>query len=842
MSRTICSRPAFDPKTAPRAGSRILAESPSLRSLAATGKLCKTLLGALTVLSLLATTAPLTAQGPTVGLARVGPVDPSDNFPRFYQDTQGLRLQICRSPANCLFALPDPKLPLTFPTNYPDEQFYWSAEATAVGAPGARILYVSALEAAFANGAPAEGEQMVFTRYRLRITGLLNGAAYTVTHPYGSARYIAGLDGPLPGTINVTDDIGVAPGQFQLALHGNVGPFLTPVGFQSRFPGVFISDGASEVPVQGSPYGTNFLRIEGPGIGNTFPANAVNANRIQINTFVLVGQIATVGGVGITNAYVGKQASPSRTAVTVWAIADPGARLQVTAPGAGFVAMTEVGSSGKFFGRLAMPGNSACPNSVTVTNLSDQPQTSTTQNGLVDQVAIASAIYMIDHGIYVTASSSDKVGNPRLTMSGTGLSPTQMESLGDGVASGVLLIGPGIAPPEMITVTSASGGSATVAISAEEPAPVAADAGPDQHVAAGAQVSLTAANSSGPIFEYSWAQTSGPAVALTGARTANASFSAPNQLTASTLTFALTVSGSFGQTSADLVTIQVDAVPPVVADAGASQFVDAGVLVSLSAAGSSGPIVSYAWSTSLGNSLALTGADTASMSFLAPSLPQASLITVTLTVAGEFGQSSTASAIIAVSAFVPPPLRADAGADQSVASRALVTLTGAGSSGPIAGYLWTHDAGINIQLDFADTATPSFTAPALPTASVITFTLTVSDGNGSTASDTVVVNVAAMPPPPTDVVTISRAQYLQADNAWRLQGSNLQRQGQTVTIYVGAIGDYKHPIGICTVAADGRWQLNTVKRSGPQPALLDTTVWAESSLGGTPAQSTFARR
>jgi hypothetical protein len=125
---------------------------------------------------------------------------------------------------------------------------------------------------------------------------------------------------------------------------------------------------------------------------------------------------------------------------------------------------------------------------------------------------------------------------------------------------------------------------------------------------------------------------------------------------------------------------------------------------------------------------------------------------------------------------------------------------------------------------------------------VITFTLTVSDGNGSTASDTVVVNVAAMPPPPTDVVTISRAQYLQADNAWRLQGSNLQRQGQTVTIYVGSIGDYKHPIGICTVAADGRWQLNTVKRSGPQPALLETTVWAESSLGGTPAQSTFARR
>ena len=125
--------------------------------------------------------------------------------------------------------------------------------------------------------------------------------------------------------------------------------------------------------------------------------------------------------------------------------------------------------------------------------------------------------------------------------------------------------------------------------------------------------------------------------------------------------------------------------------------------------------------------------------------------------------------------------------------------------------------------------------------SVITFTLTVSDGNGQSSSDTVVVQVAAVPIP-TDVVTFTRAQYLQADNAWRLQGTTLQRQGQTVTIYLGSIGDFKRPIGVCTVAPDGRWQLNTVKRSGPLPAVLDAFVWAESSLGGTPAQAAYVRR
>ena len=71
------------------------------------------------------------AQAP-VGLREVGPTDPSQGFPQYYGDANGLRLRLCQDPNVCFFALPNPAAPLRFPTsptdplaNYPDEQFYW---------------------------------------------------------------------------------------------------------------------------------------------------------------------------------------------------------------------------------------------------------------------------------------------------------------------------------------------------------------------------------------------------------------------------------------------------------------------------------------------------------------------------------------------------------------------------------------------------------------------------------------------------------------------------------------------------------------------------------------------
>lgn len=605
-----------------------------------------------------------TAQAP-VGLTEVGPVDPAEGYPQYYGDANGLRLRLCQDPNVCFYELPNPALPAHFPTsptdpatNYPDEQFYWAANGDMTG-PAASALYVSAVEAAFVNGTVEIGQQMVFTRLRIRVTGLVDGATYTITHPYGVQTLVAGVDGPLPGTINITEDVGAgAAGAFGLAQNGNVGPFLVPLGFVNGGPGSFIADGATATQVQGSPLGTNFLRIAGPNAGLLFPGNAIDANTAQSNEFILQGQVATTLGAGIAKAYVAKQGT--ETAINVWAFAAAGSLLQASADTALPVSMVER-APGQFFGRVLL-GAAAAPTAVTVSNLSDFPVTAQTLGGLADLVT-ASAVYTVGGSLVVTANSSDQVGSPALTLSGDGLAAVPMTSTGNGAAVLTLPIAVGSAPPDSVRIVSAAGGVANAPVAvvlttAPPVVPVVANAGPDQNVGPGANVAVSGLASTGPIATYAWAQTGGPAVALTGAATANA----------------------------------------------------------------------------------------------------------------------------------------------------------------------------------------AFVAPSLPTASSITLTLTVRSAEGAVSSDSVVINVAAVPPPPAqDRVAILDARFIVQRNQWRVSGTATLRQGQTITVYLGTVGNTARVIGTATVGAAGTWSLQTPQGSGPTPVAADTTVWAASSLGGTPGSATFRR-
>src|SRR5207253_9686687 len=127
---------------------------------------------------------------------------PVHGFPDYYQDSMGLALKPCLD-AVCGgggFALPDPSLPLSFPANFPVEFLYWRAIGKfAVGAISA--TYVAALEGSFANGLQVlAGDQVVFTRVRVRILGAVPGGTYTVTHPYG----VEVLQADGLGTVNFT--------------------------------------------------------------------------------------------------------------------------------------------------------------------------------------------------------------------------------------------------------------------------------------------------------------------------------------------------------------------------------------------------------------------------------------------------------------------------------------------------------------------------------------------------------------------------------------------------------------------------------------------------------------
>ena len=92
---------------------------------------------------------------------------------------------------------------------------------------------------------------------------------------------------------------------------------------------------------------------------------------------------------------------------------------------------------------------------------------------------------------------------------------------------------------------------------------------------------------------------------------------------------------------------------------------------------------------------------------------------------------------------------ADAGPDQTVASSAVVTLNGAGStdadSDPLT-YSWSQISGASVTLSSATAAQPTFTAPNLsvgdPDATLV-FSLTVNDGTVDSPTDSVTITVSA---------------------------------------------------------------------------------------------------
>jgi hypothetical protein len=100
---------------------------------------------------------------------------------------------------------------------------------------------------------------------------------------------------------------------------------------------------------------------------------------------------------------------------------------------------------------------------------------------------------------------------------------------------------------------------------------------------------------------------------------------------------------------------------------------------------------------------------------------------------------------------VPPPPSvnqppvANAGPDQSVASKAKVNLNGSNSSDPdgaIVSYQWKQTSGAGVSLKNADAAVASFTAPTVRRGTTtLTFDMTVTDDQGASATDSVVVVV-----------------------------------------------------------------------------------------------------
>ncbi|MHC1744552.1 MAG: hypothetical protein AB9873_16195 [Syntrophobacteraceae bacterium] len=400
------------------------------------------------------------AQHGHAALSAVGPVDPVTGFPVFYQDGNGVGIELCTSAADagngnlCLLAAEPPFFngapPLSFtPLNFPSELFWFTAEASVPTAAG-DALYVAALEAAFANEDPVNGDQVSFARIRIRVDVPAPGGNYTVIHPYG----VNVFQNVAPGirAINFTDDVGLAPPpppNFNGALAGDIGPFLrSSTGDVIVGAETFIGDPNVPSTVVGSPLGTNFFRIEGPNIGGP------GIDFVQVNDFALLGKLFSgVLPTPLTLDRVTYSRDAAGVDLAVFATSAATALLTVSGtPAPAPPVVMDTNGTGNFFADIQ--NLAALPTVVSVTadpGAGGLPTTLSTAPADVVQITRAD-FNTISRTLTISARSSDAAtGAAAPTLTAVGFGPLIAGTLSVNIPA------PGTPPPSA-TVTSSGGG------------------------------------------------------------------------------------------------------------------------------------------------------------------------------------------------------------------------------------------------------------------------------------------------------------------------------------------------------------------------------------------------
>ncbi|RJR37213.1 MAG: hypothetical protein C4567_13055 [Deltaproteobacteria bacterium] len=426
------------------------------------------------------------------GLSAVGPFNPvappGNGFPQWYTDANGVSVDLPIPPAGDGVAAPTMiYAPLTATSNavaqaagFDGEAFYFMARnPRSFQTKYGRVTITVGLEASYASGVPAAGDQVVFSRIRIRAAVGVPGT-YTFFHPWGSESIpvtAADIASKAKG-INFTKDVGLTPGWVSDGAGGWTA-VAAPLGFHSVLqpgntmstfiravapppPAGWIGDGVSNSTFTGSPIGHNKFRLEGPagidldGKGNNF---------IETSIMVISGHIPATLTTPlplsldrVTCSFVGGVEN-----IDLWLTSKQGAAIQVTDPlGAVLATGTVTAPRGTYF--RSFPGT-AKTITVTVTDpLGAFTPTSATTN-VIDYLNIIQPSYSLASRILtVQATSSDFFNNPinPPVLTVTGYGPMTLDPL-TGIYSLSAPVTINAAPPR-IQVTSSVGGSETAPV------------------------------------------------------------------------------------------------------------------------------------------------------------------------------------------------------------------------------------------------------------------------------------------------------------------------------------------------------------------------------------------
>lgn len=191
---------------------------------------------------------------------------------------------------------------------------------------------------------------------------------------------------------------------------------------------------------------------------------------------------------------------------------------------------------------------------------------------------------------------------------------------------------------------------------------------------------------------------------------------------------------------------------------------------------SDGSIASYVWAQTAGTpTVTLENADTATASFTAPDVTADSDLTFQLTVTDNEGATATATVVVTVNLDDPPV--AIAPDDFNAIELTSVSLDGSASTDDrqIASYAWEQIEGDTVVLENQGSAVASFDAPEVAENQTLlmTFELTVTDSNGASSTDTVVVTIIDTPEVSTlqGKVTYDHVQHNQSNNTLDYAGA-----------------------------------------------------------------------